>query len=113
VALSDLLLVSSDKICHAIEAKVDRRHLARVYGGAKALLVVPTVNPAVRQTMPVRRLMVVKHAFRHMQDFILGDCVMGQRFEHVFKIAVVGLITANILGSHYRVEGNAKAGVGA
>ena len=113
LGLGDLLLVSSSKFRHAVVGKVDRRHLARIHSGAEAFLVVPAVNPAIRNAMPVRRLMVMKHALCNVQDFILGNSAMRQCFKHVLKVAVIGFITANILGSYYRVKGNAKAVVGA
>ena len=101
------------KIGHAIEGEVDRRHVAGVHRSTKAFLAVPAVNPAVCKTILVRGLMIMEHAFRHMQDFFPEYSLVRERFQHVVKVAVIGFIAANILCGHDRIKSYPKALIGA
>ena len=101
------------KLSHTVEGEINCRHFARVHGGTKAFLIMPSVDPAVRKTMPVGGLMIVEHALSDMQDFFLGNIAVCQRLQHVVKVAVIRFITANIFCSHHGIKGNPKARTGA
>ena len=65
--------------------------------GAKAVLVVAAVDPAIGQPELVGRRMVVEHAFGGMQDVTLFDPLTRQHLKHIVEIAIGGFIAADIL----------------
>ena len=51
----------------------------------------------------------MKHAFGRVQDFMPGDAVAGERFEHVVEIAICGFVAADILSGVDAVEVDTQA----
>ena len=58
----------------------------------------PPVDPAILQTVPVGRGMVVEHALGGVQDIAAADPALSQLFQHIVEISGGGLVTADILG---------------
>ena len=65
--------VRLDHASYAREAEIIMRHVTGMHCGAKPFIGMPAVNPAIFQTVPVGRCMVMKHAFGGVQDIAAAD----------------------------------------
>ena len=87
------------------------RHVTGMHGGAKSLIGMPAVYPAIFQTVPVGRRMIVEHAFGRVQDVAAADTAGCQLFQHIFEIGGCRLVTADIFSGVDTVELDAKFGM--
>ena len=73
---------------HTIEYEIVFRHFARIHRCAKALLVMTSVDPAVRKTMFICRCMVMEHAFRCMQNVFTLKSERCKSIQKIVEIAI-------------------------
>ena len=87
------------------------RHVTGMHGGAEPFIGMPPVDPAILQTVPVGRGMVVEHALGGVQDIAAADPARSQLFQHIFEIGGGGLVAADILGRVDTVKRDTKFGM--
>ena len=94
--------VRRNHIGHAVEAEIIARHVARMHGRAEPLIGMTTVDPAIAETVPVCRCVVVEHALGGMEHLLGRDTKHPELADHIGEIRVVRLVASDILG---RVDG--------
>ncbi len=96
--------MSFRETAHAVEAEVVPRHAVWVHGRSTAFLIVAPINPTRGWSVLVRWRVVVKHAFRGVQDLVLLNSKCLQLLEHVLEIAIGRLVRSNVLSNVDCVE---------
>src|SRR5271154_1592374 len=90
---------------HAVEAEVELRRTASWHGRAPSLVSVATINPCARQSEIVGRSVIMEQTLGGVKDVLLLEPeVLIQAPKHVFEIARIGLVGADVLGRVDRVE---------
>ena len=87
------------------------RHVTGMHGGTEPFIGMTPIDPAILQTMPVGRGMIMKHAFGSVQDIATADPARSQLFQHILEVGGGGLVTADILGRVDTVKRDRKFGM--
>ena len=103
-ALIERGLVGRGKLRHRCELEIELRHDARIHRGAKAFFVVPAEDPARGEVHGVRRLVVMEQALSRVEHVVLPEPMIGEMLDHVFEIALLRLVGADVLGGIDRIE---------
>ncbi len=89
---------------HAVKPEIVSWHPFRWMRGAKTFLCMAAVNPGRGESDFVRREMVVKETFRRVQDLTFSVPCVTKLLDHVFKVALIGLIGTDVLRCEDVVE---------
>ena len=87
------------------------RHVTGMHGGTEPFVVMPPVDPAILQTVPVGGCMIMEHAFGRVQDVAAADPARRELFQHIFEIGGGRLVAADILGRVDTIELDTKSGM--
>src|SRR5262249_24202792 len=89
---AQLLLMRLGEITHAVEGEGHTRHVARMHRGTEAFLRVAPVNPARCEPGLIGGLVIMKHAFRSVENLALADAKARKLLDHVVEVARGGLV---------------------
>ena len=99
------------QIGHAVKSEIDMRHVAWIAGCTESLLVMPPIDPAIVQPVPIGRRMVMEHAFRRVQNIALRNIPGSKLFDHIFEIAIRRFVEAYILSRVNGIKRDPEPGV--